>query len=224
MLKIILLLLIFPSLSFATSCATLPQLSLPFALLSERHETIAFKVLGINQYSVNSVDVEVTHRFGKSTIDSDLITITRGELSASYPLVSGFTIGSEWLSVIGTSDNYYYFSICRQSLQIQNGIVSGTTGLDSLDTLTMGFSIEQLDLAINSYQQGLQAANLVCQSDNSYCDKVKTTYDKHTGVLNLPSVEYEIFGHPAYLKAKMQLSNDGSGNFTITELQGYHNN
>ncbi len=220
MLKIILFLLILPNLSFATTCRP-EQAQLSFPLISEGYEIIAFKVLGVNQYSVNSVDVEVTHRLTKSTIDTNLITISRGELSSSYPLISGFTEGSEWISAIGISDNYYYFYHCVQALQIQNGIITGITGLDSLDNLTTGFSIEQLGLTFKSYQQGLQAANKVCQSNNAYCDKVKATYNKSTGVLHLPSVEFEALGYPAYLNAKMQLNNDGSGNFTIIELQGY---
>ncbi len=220
MFKKILFLLILPNLSFATSCR-LEQTELSFSLISEKHEIIAFKVLGVNQYSANSVDVEVTHKLSESSINSNFITISRGELSVSYPLISGFTEGSEWVSAIATTDNYYHFYTCVQALQIKNGIVKGITGLNSLDNLTTGFSIEQLNLALKSYQQGLQNVNYVCQSNNSYCNKVKATYDKHTGILNLPSVEFKVLGYPAYLNAKMQLNNDESDNFTVIELQGY---
>jgi len=90
-----------------------------------------------------------------------------------------------------------------------------------LDDLGRGFSIEQLELALKSYQQGLQAADLVCQSDNNYCDVVRATYSKHTNILNLPSVQYESLGYPAYLNAKLQLKNDGTDDFKIIQLQGY---
>jgi hypothetical protein len=223
MLKKILLLLIFPNLSFATTCAP-EQTELSFLLISENYEIIAFKVLGVNQYSESAIDVEITHKLAKSTIDSDQIAILPEGYSGSYPLINSFPQGSEWVSGINPNGNYYYsFYTCPRALQIQDGIITGTTGLSSLDNLSTGFSIEQLDFALKSYQQGLQAADLVCQSDNSYCDKVRTTYDKHTGVLNLPSVKYEVLGYPAYLNAKMQLRSDGSGSFNITELQGYVN-
>ncbi len=205
----------FPNSVFALSCAGLP---LSQYIMIEDSNIIALKVVDTGQSTGSGnayIDIEVTKKFiSRENINSSI----RIKLNPyDEPSLNQFSKNSEWLAVLGKSGDSYIIAPCAPVLPVENGFVMGKTGITVLDSSPDNVSLELFELAINAYQQGIVSAGTVCKSPNSYCSETKAVYDIETGILNLPTVQYSLFGTPVYVKAKMQKISDNPINFTVIE-------
>lgn len=204
-----------PNSVFALSCTGLP---LSQYIMIENINIVALKVVDTGESTAFGdayIDVEVTKKFISTENINSSIRIKLNPYDE--PSLNQFSKNSEWLAVLGKSDDSYIIAPCAPVLSVENEFVMGRTGINVLDSLTSKVTLESFELAINAYQQGIASANTVCKSPNAYCSETKAVYDIETGILDLPTVQYSLFGAPVYVKAKMQKVSDNPMSFTVIE-------
>lgn len=205
----------FPTLGFSTSCAST---SIVDFLLYKNNTLVSFKV--IDSYMSDdlmhqSFDIKITKEFISNDIENmDLTINSKPDFG---PSLKSLPKDTEWLGVLIKRENSYSFALCAPTLSIENGNISGETGLDILDDSENEITLETFDLALNVYQQGLASADKVCQSSSPYCTH-KSQYDSESGILELPSVSYYSDFGKIYTKATLKKTNDNPMTFTLIEL------
>jgi hypothetical protein len=212
-------LLLFPTVALSFTCSSQPIVTF---LLNENNIVVSFKIIDskiTDKLALQSLDIKITKEFNSSQIENTTVKINHPSITSSS--FSHLSKDIEWLSILSKGKNSYYFPLCISGLIIENGIISGNTGIDALDNSDTDITIEAFDTALKAYQQGLALADTVCQSSSPYCTK-KAKYDIETGILDLPSVSYARrffnIGSSAYAQAKMKKTSDNPMTFTVIEL------
>lgn len=187
--------------------------------MHENNIIVSFKVIN-SQFSENSesnfIEIEVTKEFYSNKIENTLIKIDTE--NGFGPTLNMFEKNIEWLTVISKFKDSYIVSGCAPTLTIENGILTGETGIDILKKSSQPVSVQMFDLALNAFQQGISSADDVCKSSNSYCNE-RATYDFKTGSLSLPSVEYKYFGVKIYANVMMKKVSKDIKTFEITKIE-----
>lgn len=215
--RAIVFLLLLPNIVFAFVCAELP---LSQYAMMENVKIVTFNVVDTKASTDSGhgyIDVEITQEFISNEITSPPIRIKPSVFDKVS--LNKFTKNTEWLAALEKSGDFYIISGCAPVLPVENGFIAGNTGINILDNSKNKVPLEAFKLAINAYQQGIISADTVCKSANSYCTETKAIYDRETGILNLPTVQYSQFGIPLYVQAKMQKISDGPMKFTVTEIK-----
>lgn len=198
--------------AFSLSCAGNLSIS-DFYLFHQDNIIVSFYVTDSHTstlVSENYMDIQITNEFNSNQIADPNIRI-HGESAAIY------SKGVEWVSVLLKQADSYSISLCTPKLTIEEGHIIGETGLAAIDNSDTPVTIEWFNMALSVFQQGLSLADDVCQSSTDYCAN-KVTYDRDSGILDLPSVEYLQFGFPVYTKAKLQKTGDNPMTFQVIEI------
>ncbi len=217
---IICLLLLLPNIAFSSNCG-IQKLS--NYLMNEDNIIVSFKVIN-SQFLENSernfIDIEIKKEFFPQKIESTNIRIDTE--NGFGPALSTFKKDTEWLTVLSKFKNSYIIAGCAPTLTIEDRNVIGDTGIEILNETSKPVNIQMFELALNAFQQGIGLADKVCKSPNSYCTD-RATYDIETGILSLPSVEYEKsfigFKSRSYAKAKLEKVSENIKTFVITEIE-----
>lgn len=213
-------LLLLPNIVFSSNCS---DIKLSDYLMDESKIIVSFKVIN-SQFLENSesnfIDIEVTKAFFPKKIENVNIRID-SEIEFG-PTLRTFEKDTEWLAVLSKFNNSYFIAGCASTLIIENGSIIGDTGIEILHETSEPVSVHLFELALNAFQQGISLADQVCKRSNSYCTE-RATYDIETGVLSLPSVEYEqsFFGFKSrsYAKAKLEKVSEDIKTFVVTEIE-----
>jgi len=187
--------------------------------MNEDNIIVSFRVINSQFADNNFIEIEITKEFYSNKMESTNIKVRENGFG---PMLSTFEKNIEWLTVITKFKDFYITAGCAPVLTIEDKMVIGETGIDILNETGKPVSVQMFDLALNAFQQGISSADKVCKSPNSYCTE-RATYDIETGILSLPSVEYEksFFGFESrsYAKAKLKKVSEDIKTFVITEIE-----
>lgn len=222
---IICLILLLPNITFADlRCSPAPLAEYLMYGGEDGPTIVSFKVIKGYPFPghVQTLEVEIIKAFFPKKIENTHMQIGTASISDD-PKISMFKKDTEWLAVIWGSDDFNEMAGCGSTLAIKNGNIKGNTGIEILNETNEPVSVQMFELALNAFQQGISLADQVCKSSNSYCTE-RATYDIDTGILSLPSVEYEFGVIPGaeirhHTKVKLKKVGEGIKTFVITEIE-----
>lgn len=183
-------------------------------------ETIAIAVFKVVERDPEDRfwQVDITRMLSGSKPTANRIRIEQDSGSGFY---YQFTLDSEWIgALVQSNQGAYYLFRCSFPVHIRGNRILTPTGFQWLDRQPTGsVTLDQLESTIHAYRQGLSEADDVCRSSSPHCKNSRPVYDAASGELNLPLVQYQHYGLPAYTRAKLKKTGDEPMTFTVIPAQ-----